>query len=612
MMQLMAGNTNAPSCMTCDLNTTRATCRMRPSASSKLSPHDDCSCVTPSKSTSCGIEVELASSAVANRDTSAFAAVLKRAISPAHIVNSMTSSGQTVLGLAVSSANVCLVRLCLDLPSNKEIDNQPRTARSLLSSPATVVETWTTKPMRCWNRQKTSSALSIWQPSVRSPQGIDVFSSQPETSSCLSVSPERHARIRVDVNRHDFFDRAPLHYAAELDQPDILKLLIYKGALVNSSDAIGLSPLHISVFRGRLENAKLLIRSGARLNAKSVEKQTPLHMAASYGYVEICAALLAAGASVDALDSSERTPLMLAMQQHQFETIRLLIRNGANVNAKEIHGESPLVAAVWSNDVELVALLLEAGARISPADGLLQTAILHHNPTLVKALLPYIPLPLARNSVGDTPQLIAIKEKQLDIFHSLVLHGADLSSRNYIIGDTLLHCLVRSFTEPFDLSLFQSFLSLLAELNFRTFDTESYVQGETPLFCAVISGKLKFAMLLIAFGCNPNVGHAFTCKNIDVLRVARKKGSLDLVKLLVDAGYTLGPGLEPLPLPVPPELSPIEDFLTYAAKNALPLKKLVRLCLRKKIKGPLQKSVAQLPLPQTLKEYLQFAEYVDL
>lgn len=55
----------------------------------------------------------------------------------------------------------------------------------------------------------------------------------------------------------------------------------------------------------------------------------------------------------------------------------------------------------------------------------------------VKALLPYIPLPLARNFVGDTPQLIAVREKQLDIFRSLVLHGADLTSRN-IVGKPVI------------------------------------------------------------------------------------------------------------------------------------------------------------------------------
>ncbi|XP_022689906.1 tankyrase-1-like [Varroa jacobsoni] len=588
------------------------------------------------KSTACGIEVELASSALANRDSKAFAAVLQQAASPAYIVNSLTSSGQTVLGLAVSSGDVFLVRLCLEIPNGENVDNQPRTARSLPSSPATHrringkrlhstgrVPSSASASEACGSagvRQVDPPARHLTVASspflLRSPRGLDQFCSQLDTSSCYSASVEGRSRLRVDVNRHDFFDRAPLHYAAQLERLDILKLLIDNGAFVNSSDAVGLSPLHISVFRGRLENVKFLIKSGARLNAKSVEKQTPLHMAASYGYVEICAALLGAGAAMDALDSSERTPLMLAMQQNKndskrLETIRLLICHGANVNAKEIHGESPLVAAVWANDVELVALLLEAGARISPSDGLLQTAILHHNPTLVKALLPYIPLPLARNFVGDTPQLIAVREKQLDIFRSLVLHGADLTSRN-IVGETLLHCLVRSLTEPFDLALFRRFLRLLAELNFSALNTETYVQGETPLFCAVITGKLKFAMLLVAFGCNPNAGHAFACKNIDVLRVARKKGSLDLVHLLVDAGYDLGPGLEPPPPPVPPELSPIEDFLSHASKNVLPLKKLARLSLRKQIKWPLQKSLAQLPLPQALRKYLVFAEHIDL
>lgn len=119
---------------------------MRPSARNFCAPHGACNCGSSSNSlrvNSCALEVELASTAVANGDPKALAEALDRAISPAHIVNSLTSAGQTVLGLAVSSGDPVLVRLCLGVTSCLEEveDQRPRTARSLPSSPSTVALT---------------------------------------------------------------------------------------------------------------------------------------------------------------------------------------------------------------------------------------------------------------------------------------------------------------------------------------------------------------------------------------------------------------------------------------------------------------------------------------
>lgn len=96
-----------------------------------------------------------------------------------------------------------------------------------------------------------------------------------------------------------------------------------------------------------------------------------------------------------------------------------------------------------------------------------------------------------------------------------------------------------------------------------------------------------------------------------MLRVARNKGNLSLVRLLVDAGYDLRRGVEPLPFPVSPKLSPVEEFLATACKTPLALKKITRLALRRRLKTPLEDSLKDVPLPAVLKQYLQFADHVD-
>lgn len=118
--------------------------------------------------------------------------------------------------------------------------------------------------------------------------------------------------------------------------------------------------------------------------------------------------------------------------------------------------------------------------------------------------------------------------------------------------------------------------------------------------------------LISTSSCDPNAGHAFTYRNIDVLRTARNKGSIELVRLLVDAGYDLRKGVEPLPLPVSPKDSPVEQFLGAACKTPLALKKIARLTVRHLLKKPLENSLKQVSLPLMLKDFLQFSDHVDL
>lgn len=119
-------------------------------------------------------------------------------------------------------------------------------------------------------------------------------------------------------------------------------------------------------------------------------------------------------------------------------------------------------------------------------------------------------------------------------------------------------------------------------------------------------------MWIFTRSCDPNAGHAFTYRNIDVLRTARNKGSIGLVRLLVDAGYDLRKGVEPLPLPVSPKDSPVENYLVMACKNPLPLKKIARLTVRGLLQKPLESSLKQVSLPVMLKEFLLFSDHVDL
>ncbi len=81
----------------------------------------------------------------------------------------------------------------------------------------------------------------------------------------------------VDINAEDSeFGVAALSWAALLDDTEIAKFLIAKGADVNAKSRDGSTPLHSAAFLGHTEIAELLIQKGAEVNPKNYRGETPL------------------------------------------------------------------------------------------------------------------------------------------------------------------------------------------------------------------------------------------------------------------------------------------------------------------------------------------------
>lgn len=186
-----------------------------------------------------------------------------------------------------------------------------------------------------------------------------------------------------------------LHWAAYMDRPDVIKLLIENGADVNIRDGINnVTPLFWAVRKGRLDAAKLLIDKGADVKIKMKEGQTLLH---TPGTLETARLLIDNGADVNAKDDNGISPLhSIATKENlnavqrvivdkngwrtystfktEFEKQRdaaekvtaeiaeLLITKGADVNAKA-KGNTPLSLAKAAKNKALIELLEKAGAK---------------------------------------------------------------------------------------------------------------------------------------------------------------------------------------------------------------------------------------------------------
>jgi ankyrin repeat protein len=178
----------------------------------------------------------------------------------------------------------------------------------------------------------------------------------PENVALTKVLLDRGA----DVNTHDFEGETPLTLAAQWGYTATAQLLLDRGARVNAAHGAALSE---AAQRGNSRLVELLLSRGADVNAHTGTGFTPLICAALRGRVGIVKRLLRADAKVDARDSQGCTALMWAVADEKADAVRVLLAAGADPNARDAKGQSALAAAARGDDCEIVHLLKKAGAR---------------------------------------------------------------------------------------------------------------------------------------------------------------------------------------------------------------------------------------------------------
>ena len=102
-----------------------------------------------------------------------------------------------------------------------------------------------------------------------------------------------------------------------------------------------------------LEIVKLLLERGADVNSNNVIGVTPLHLAVTFNNVELARLLLENGADIDRKDNYySMTPLMSAAQSvgryDDPAIVELLLDKGANISIKDKKGDTALKYA-WKN-----------------------------------------------------------------------------------------------------------------------------------------------------------------------------------------------------------------------------------------------------------------------
>lgn len=168
--------------------------------------------------------------------------------------------------------------------------------------------------------------------------------------------------IRVKLKKDDKYDDGtPLILASRMGNIAMVKMLLKKGAKLDTLGGYGETALCQAVKKSNALIVEILIDAGANLDFNAPSGLSPLMAAASENDVKIAKTLVDAGAEIDKLGENGSALTLAAMLGNK-EVASYLIESDAEVDVRGVSGATPLSWAVLNGQVGLVRLLLKAGA----------------------------------------------------------------------------------------------------------------------------------------------------------------------------------------------------------------------------------------------------------
>jgi ankyrin repeat protein len=245
-------------------------------------------------------------------------------------------------------------------------------------------------------------------------------------------------------------------------------------------------------------------------------------------------------ATVSSQKADNITPLHLAAEMGHIRAVKLLLSLGANINAQFSSGQTPLMSACMGGHVDVVKELLKSGADVTmKMEG--QTALhiaLEHSvssgiPDVTEDLLEFAGSDLdvsGETSPSTTPPLILAVEAGLDSLVKLLLHrGAKLKIFTSQGHTPLMRALVNGK---------HSTAQLLIDLGDDLLAKD--INGGTCVHYAVLAGFDDILVQCLRAG----VDASAIChldKDICALHICAEKGTLETLRILIEAGADINP-----------------------------------------------------------------------
>ena len=323
----------------------------------------------------------------------------------------------------------------------------------------------------------------------------------------------------ANLEQRDAGGRLPLHWICYQQDALFVHLLRPDGPGPWRDDK-GETPLMPCA---RLDNqnvARALLQRGAPADARNDLDQTALHLAADQASRAMVDLLMAHGASVHDLDEQGTTPLHIGARRGELDIVQALARRSKGQPDRA--GNLPVAEAVFNGKAEVFELLFDP-KRVkqlnTEGQNLLHLAAFGGNPDILETLLPHFPKVDLPDANGWTPLFYAVADGQAGVVARLLERGASLEHRADD-GATALHH-GGACWEP----------RVLKELLRREVDINvADGKGNTPLHHAAGWGRLENMRQLLAQGADSTLRNRDDKTALDLAEEAGRRRAVVLLQ----------------------------------------------------------------------------------
>ncbi|KAF2111508.1 ankyrin repeat-containing domain protein [Lophiotrema nucula] len=254
--------------------------------------------------------------------------------------------------------------------------------------------------------------------------------------------------------------------------------------------------LYYTALLGLEEMTKLLVDKGADVNTQGGWHGNALQAASAKGHKQIVRVLLEAHSEVNAQGGQYGNALQAAAAKGRDDITNLLLRFGADINKEGGYHGNALNAALTIAHENTVELLLKSGARVGQ-DARLKGAM-HHavnnascTPSLVRLLLNY-------NTPADTVDI-----DNMTPLHYCVKFGHKIAAKQLL--DVGVPVDSRVSRRSWNSAVVESTLSQKeSALEFMLPASGSTATGLTPLHFAALTGNFAMTRFLLEHDADPN------------------------------------------------------------------------------------------------------------